>query len=89
MYSIFQVKNAMEYGVKGMLLYGDPIDFAKEGTVYSNRCEIFGLFLLSFPQNKRKQIHFFLVLAEREEKNNNKYFATKTLQKKTKRSCIR
>ena len=26
----------MEYGVKGMLLYGDPIDFAKEGTVYSN-----------------------------------------------------
>ena len=26
----------MEYGVRGMLLYGDPIDFAKEGTVYSN-----------------------------------------------------
>ena len=58
MCSIFQVKNAMEYGVKGMLLYGDPIDFAKEGTVYSNRCEIFGLFLLSFPQNERRIYYF-------------------------------
>ena len=29
----------MEYGVKGMLLYGDPLDFAKEGTynVYPNK----------------------------------------------------
>ena len=35
----FQVKNAMEYGVKGMLLYGDPLDFAQEGTynVYPNK----------------------------------------------------
>ena len=39
MYPIFQVKNAMEYDVKGMLLYGDPIEFAKEGTVYPNSGE--------------------------------------------------
>ena len=55
MYPIFQVKNAMEYGVKGMLLYGDPIDFAKDGTVYSNRCEIFGAFP-SIPSKREENV---------------------------------